>query len=248
MAGAAAIAAVMTTKPAAASASFAAPQQLFVQALSGVLSVLQKAFLPHLAAGIGLFMMTAYVTYAFMLEPAHLPAALKWLLACLFFGIYGAVAFVYSLGTASVFALRAACVGWETFLDDVLGLVKEKVASKIDNMNEGLAKDQAKVVVAGSVGEVFSLFGQYDRKSSFRWLTAVLLGVMTFAMRSVLVAKIVKISGTTVNLSKLFAGRATLVGAIFLNLRLFSTLLLWVLYAAGIFAVLLNFCFVFWFK
>ena len=105
--------------------------------------------------------------------------------------------------------------------------------------------------LAGLVGCGLGAFWKGLEKTSaqaFVFGAAVLLGVMTFAMRSVLVAKIVKISGTTVNLSKLFAGRATLVGAIFLNLRLFSTLLLWVLYAAGIFAVLLNFCFVFWFK
>ena len=49
------------------------PQNLFLLALGELLVVLRKAFLPHLAAGLGLFLMTAYVTYAFLLQPAHLP-------------------------------------------------------------------------------------------------------------------------------------------------------------------------------
>ncbi len=223
-------------------------QTLFFQSLGGLLAVLQKALLPHLAAGIGLFLMTSYVTYAVLLAPAHLPKGLEWTITCFVLCIYGILAFFYSLLTACVFALRAACVTWDEFIDNMLGMVKEKVASKINNMNDGLAKDQAKVVVAGSITEVAGLFRGYERKSWLRWLTAVLLGLLTFAMRSVLIARIVKISGTTVNLGKIFAGRATLVGAVFLNLRLFATLVLWLLYAAGVFAVLMNFLFVFWLK
>lgn len=238
----------MTTKPSVSSIPPGEPQNLFLQALRGLLSVLQKVFLPHLVAGMGLFMMAAYVTYALLLEPARLPAPVEFAAACVFFGLYGLAAFVYSVLAACAFALRAACASWEDFIDDTLGLVKEKVASKIDNMNEGLAKEQAKVVVAGSVSEVFGLFGKYERKSFLCWLSAILLGVVTFAMRSVLVARIVKISGTTVNLGKLFAGRATLAGAVFLNLRLFSTFLLGLFYSLGLLALALNFLFVFWMK
>ena len=243
------VAVMRTDSPAVSVVSSTAPaQDLFRQSLGGLLHALQKAFLPHLAAGIGLFMMTAYVTYAFGFAPAHLPKALEWGIAVVFLGMYGVFAFSYSLLTACVFALRAACLSWDAFIDGMLGLVKEKVAAKIDNMGDGLAKEQAKVVVAGSVSEVAGLFSKYEGKTWLHWLAAVLLGVLTFAMRSVLVARIVKISGATVNLGKLFAGRATLVGAIFLNLRLFATLLLWLLYALGIFIVLMNFLFVFWIK
>ena len=226
----------------------ATPTALFMQALAGLLAVLQKAFLPHLAAGIGLFLMTAYVTYIFLLKPLQWPPVLEAVLVACCFTLYALFAFSYSLVTACVFALRAVCTTWDEFIDDWLGLVKQKVASKIENMHEGIAKEQAKVVVAGSVQEVAGLFRQYNYTSWLRWLAAVLLGVLTFALRSVLLAKIVQISGKTVQLGKLFAGRATLVGAVFLNLRLFSTVLLWLLYAGGVFIVLMNFLFVFWLK
>ena len=224
------------------------PQNLFLLALGELLVVLRKAFLPHLAAGLGLFLMTAYVTYAFLLQPAHLPAGVAAVVAGMFFALYGALAFAYALAAACVFAIRAACITWESFIEDVLELVKAKVATKIDNMNEGLAKDQAKVVVAGSVEEVLNVFGRYNPKSFIRGISALLLGALTLALRSVLIARIVKAAGTTANLSKLFAGRATLVGAVFLNLRFFSTLLLSLLYAAGAGVVVLNFFFVFWLK
>lgn len=246
MAVAAGIAAAMTTN--SHPQVPASPQNLFLLALGELAVVLRKSLLPHLAAGLGLFLMTAYVTYAFLLQPLHLPRAMTAALAGGIFLLYGLLSFAYSAGAACVFAIRAACITWESFIDDVLGLVKEKVASKIDNMNEGLAKDQAKAVVAGSVREVVVLFKRKDRKSLVRWLSALLLGVLAFALRSVLVARIIQAAGTTVQLSKLFAGRATLVGAVFLNLRFFSTVLLSLVYAAGAGVVLFNFLFVFWIK
>ena len=234
-----------TDSPAAVSSG---PQNLFLLALGELLVVLRKSLLPHFAAGLGLFLMTAYVTYAFGLKPLGLPAGVTSVLAGIFCVLYGVLAFAYAGAAACVFAVRAACITWESFIDKVVGLVKNKVAVKIDNMNEGLAKDQAKVVVSGSVREVLGAFGRYDRKSFLRWISALLLGALTLALRSVLLARIVKAAGTTVNLGKVFAGRATLVGAVFLNLHFFATLLLGLLYAAGAGVVLLNFLFVFWVK
>lgn len=224
------------------------PKTLFVQALGGLVAGLRQAFLPHLAAGAGLVLMTAFVSYVFILAPAHLPEPLEWTVGVLLLAVYGLAGFGYALLTACVFGLRAACASWDAFIEDMLDLVKEKAASKIENMQEGLAKDQAKVLVAGSVREVAGLLGSYEYKSWLRWLAAALLGVLTFAMRSVLWARIVQLSGTTVQLGKLFAGRATLAGAVFLNLRLFSAVFLWLLYALGILVVLLNFLVMFWFK
>lgn len=225
-----------------------AGQNLFLQALGGLLTVLQKVFLPHLAAGMGLFIMTAYVTYSFLIQPLHLPKTMEWGMVFLVLGVYALFFFLYSFVTANIFALRSACAVWDNFIDDMLELIKERVTSKIANMSEGIAKEQAKVVVAGSISEVAGIFSNYERKSWLRWISAVLLGIVTFAMRSVLLARIIKISGKTVQLGKIFAGRAALVGAVFLNLRLFSTLLLWFLYAAGVLMVLINFLFVFWLK
>ncbi len=221
---------------------------LFAQALQGLADILRKVFLPHLAAGLGLFIISVYSVYSFVLAPAHLPAPVAFIFVGALFLGYGLFAFAYAFITACAFALRIACATWEEFIDNTLDQVKQAAANKIDDMNEGLAKDQAKVIVAGSVREVFGEFNQ-GRKTSFgRALTRLLLGVTSLAMRSVLLARVVKISGQTVQLGKLFAGRATLVGAIFLNLRLFSTLLLVLLYVLGSAALTLNFLLVFWLK
>lgn len=221
---------------------------LFAQALQGLADILRKVFLPHLAAGLGLFIISVYSVYSFVLAPAQLPAPVEFILVATLFLGYGLIAFAYAFITACAFALRIACATWEEFIDNTLDQVKQAAANKIDDMNEGLAKDQAKVIVAGSVREVFGEFNQ-GRKTSFgRALTRLLLGVTSLAMRSVLLARVVKISGQTVQLGKLFAGRATLVGAIFLNLRLFSTLLLVLLYVLGAVTLTLNFLLVFWLK
>ncbi len=228
----------------------AAPQQnsLFAQGLYGFASVLQKVFLPHLLAGMGLFLLTAYISYQLLIKPLHLPGPLEFITAGVLFTGYSMAAFAYSMLAAGTFAVRSACAAWEDFIDNTLDLIKENIASRLEDMNVGLAKDQAKALVSGSVKDVFKQMVRADRTAFPRWLATAVLGIVTIALRSVLIAKIVKISGTTVKLGKLFAGKATLVGAVFLNLRLFSTLLLIVIYAAGAAGLMINFLFVFWMK
>ena len=149
----------------------------------------------------------------------------------MFLVICAAATFGYMLLAAGVYALRLACITWDNFIDDVLDQVQEKMISRLDTFNDSLAKDQAKVLVRGSVQEVY----ENTRRSATlpRWLITATLGVLMLAVRAVLTARILKFAGTTIKVSKIFAGKATLVGAIFLNLRLFATLLLAVVYIAG---------------
>ena len=221
---------------------------VLVQGMKNIFLVLQKVFLPHLAAGMGAFLIFSYATYALLLEPARLPSTFHLILTLLFFGLYGFAAFVYSFFAASVFALRTACVTLEDFIDDMLAQVKEHIASRLEDMNEGLAKDQAKVLVSGSVRDVFQTIRKQELKKFPRLLAALFLGAITLAMRSVLIARIAKISSTTVQLSKVFAGRATIIGAIFLNLRLFSSLLLLLVYGVGGTVLVFNCLLVWWLK
>lgn len=221
---------------------------LFVQGMRGFAEVLRNVFLPHLLAGIGLFLLAAYVSYQVCVVPLRLPDLFENAVAVVLFGVYGVTAFLYSFVAAAAFAVRSACAAWEDFIDGAIDLVKENIASRVENMNEGLAKNQAKVLVSGSVRDVFASAGKRELRSFPRWLAASFLGVVTLALRSVLIARIVKVSGTTVKLGKVFAGKATIAGAVFLNLRLFSTLLLTLVYAAGAFLLAVNFLFVFWVK
>lgn len=228
--------------------STSAQNSLLTQGILGFAAVLQKVFLPHLIAGMGLFLLAAYTSYLLLLKPLHLPSPLDVALAGTIFSVYSLAAFAYSMLAACAFAVRSACIAWEDFIDSTLDLIKENLAIRIEDMNEGLAKKQAKILVSGSVRDVFSQLRKQESKRFPRWMAATFLGVVTLALRSVLIAKIVKFSGTTVKLGKLFAGKASLAGAVFLNLRLFSTLLLIVIYTVGIVGLLLNFTFVFWLK
>lgn len=246
--GAAVIAAAMKNKPSVPLSSADKQPGLLAQGMRGFAAVLRKVFLPHLLAGMGLFLSAAYVSYQFCVAPLRLPGLMELAAAGVLFGVYGITAFLYSLLAACAFSVRSACVAWEEFIDKTVDQVKENIALRIENMNEGLAKDQAKVLVSGSVREVMRSSGKRELKGFPHWLAAVFLGVVTLALRSVLIARIVKISGTTVKLGKLFAGKAAIAGAVFLNLRLFSTLFLMLIYAFGIFILAVNFLFVFWIK
>ena len=210
-----------------------------MRCLGVFVSFLQKAVLPHLAAGFGLFAVLSYATYLHFLAPLHLPGLLLGPAVCLLCGFYGFISFCYALLTAVLFSLRLACVAFDEFIGQTLDKIKEKMISRLDGVQDGLAKDQAKLLVRGSVREV--LRGEYRASMPLpKWIVAVFLGVLALALRSVLVARIVKASGTTIKLSKIFAGKATLVGAVFLNLRFFSTLLLGVAYLAGGIVLLRN--------
>ena len=149
--------------------------------------------------------------------------------------------------TSCVLALRLACVEWNDLIEDILGLVQNRAASQLTDMNMGLSKPQATYVVRGSVRDVFAV-AKEQQNGTWRWLAVLCLGMLGTVMRVVLSAKILKWSGRTVKLSKLFAGRATLVGAVFLNLHLLATLLLCLCYAFAGAVVLVNIYFVFLLK
>lgn len=232
--GVAGIVHAMTNKP-----SFSAP-------LVSLVGELRRVFVPHLLCGMGIFLLAAYTNYIVLLKPISLPGWLHTWIAWLFFALYGGVALGYALFAACVYALYQASRAWEAFLDSLVERVKMHLTAKLDNWQDGIAKDQAKVLVRGSVREVVSGDGWKELAGFPRWLTRVFLGALTLAVRSVLVARVVKMSGQTVKLSKVFAGQASLTGAVFLNLRLFTGLLVVFVYAVGAFVLACNLLFVFW--
>ena len=211
-----------------------APQpqlQLLAKAsLAGLAWELRRWFLPHLLGGIGLFLLLSYVTANTLFS--SWPVGLKWLGVCTLLVLYGVGAFGYSLFTACVFSVRAACVHWNDFIDGVLELIQIQTAGHVANMNVRLSKAEARQVVRGSVREVFTSLRQKE-KSLPQFFLWVGLGVLVLAIRAVLAAKISKWATRTVQLSKVFAGRATLVGAVFLNLHFFATVLLGACYVVG---------------
>ncbi len=217
-------------------------QLLAKASLAGLAWELKRWFLPHLVGGIGLFLLLSYVTSVTLF--ASWPWGLKWLGVVVLLVLYGGSAFCFSLFTACVFAVRAACVHWNDFIDGVLALVQTQAAGHVAGMNVGLSKTEARSVVRGSVREVFSSLRQKEVAFPrlFLWVG---LGTLALAVRAVLTAKISKWATRTVQLSKLFAGRATLVGAVFLNLHFFATVLLGMCYALGAAVAVVNIYFVF---
>lgn len=225
----------MKTKPVLDLEQAAKPSAavLYQLGITGIAHVLQNALLPHLVAGLGILLISVYVEYTVWIAPHHFSANLSAILVIVLLGIYGIVAFGYSLLAAATFALYEACAAWEDFIDYLFDLVQERALARLENVDESLAKDQAKVLIRGSIREVVQNVRKQPGSAWPRWLAALGLGGVVLAMRSVLIARIVKWSGTTIKLSKLFAGKATLVGAIFLNLRLFALMLLGLVYGLG---------------
>ena len=231
-----------TTDSVPLSAAPVPPLQLLLKtSLAQLAWELKRWFLPHLG-GIGLFLLVAYATAGAFFS--SWPTGLKWLGSFVLLALYGGIAFVYSLMTACVFAVRAACVHWNDFIDGVLDIIQTQTAHRVADMNVGLSKPQARSVVRGSVREVFSSLRRQNTALPrlFLWVG---LGAIALAVRAVLSAKISKWATRTVQLSKVFAGRATLVGAVFLNLHFFATVLLVICYALGAAVAAVNLYIVF---
>lgn len=212
----------------------------FLLLLGGLLKVLREIFLPHLLASMGLFTLAGYAVYKAWLGPLGLPAPFSWLLAALVVGAYGGAALLYAVAASLVFSIRAAAGNVEDFLYEVFASLKEQVRARINNMEEGLAKRQAKVILDNSVREVFAPLRSFRLGSAPGAVAGVFLSLLTFVTRSVFLARLARLSGATVNFSAVFASRATLVGALFLNLRWLASAALWLLYALGALALAVN--------
>ena len=130
--------------------------------------------------------------------------------------------------------MRGASERVEDLLYGLFGAVKERIAAKIDSMDEGLAKDQAKLLLTTNLTEVIAELKKSNLRSVAAMAANVFLGLVSFAAKSVLIKRVMDVSGTTVSMGSVFASRVTLVGAIFLNMSLICTVLLWFLYFVGV--------------
>ena len=202
----------------------------FILVLGGLLVVLKRAVLPHFLLATGLLLVTGYAVYDHV---SAWPAPLNWLILFLT-GILGCfLAMGYAFTGAFLYALKQAATYAEDFFYELFEALKDKIRAQIDTLEEGVAKQQAKVILDNSVREVFAPLKQLRVGSVPGALLAVLVGILTFVSRSVFIARVARTAGTTVKFSRIFASRATLIGALFLNMRWLSALLLWLLYAIG---------------
>ena len=209
----------MTTNPSA-----------FTQGILYAVQIFRRVFLPHVVAGLGLFLLCGLTLYFSWLS--SFSSTVKTVLSLLVLVTVGGFCFGYALLASFIYAIHLACGAWEDFIDDIIDKVQANLLTHVENLQDGIAKDQAKVLVRGSVREVF----QSARRTPTalpRWFMVLCLGVLMLIVRAVLTARIIKLAGATVKVSKIFAGKASIVGAVFLNLRLFTTLLLWVIYGVG---------------
>lgn len=215
-------------------------QNLLLQILKGFFYIFQTVILPHLLLAFILLLLTGYTTYRFVFHLTFLPNGFLIFLFIVLLLLYAFLAFGYLFLTTGICALRRACVSWEEFIESLFERIQENALGQLNRLQDSMPKEQAKVLVTGSIRHVVGGLKPQSLPALSRWLAAFTLGCLTLALRGVMIAKIIKFSGKTIQIGKLFAGRATLAGAVFLNLRFFSTLLLGILYLIGLIVFVLN--------
>ena len=212
----------------------------FIFILGGLLTLLKRGVLPHLLLSIGLWLLTVFAVYRIYPFEQSISAVLFWIWFIVLVILGSSLALVYALLTSIFWALKHAAAYAEDFFYELFETLKNKIRSQINSMEEGIAKQQAKVMLDNSVREILSPLKKLRIGSVPAILGAVLLAVLTFISRSVFLARLARISGATVNFSTIFASRATLVGALFLNMRWLATLILWLLYGVGLLVLILD--------
>ncbi len=210
----------------------------FLLVLGGMVTALRTIFLPYLSVSLCLLIVAVFAVYHQFI--GFLPGPVSWLLLLLVLGIYGTLAFGYAVLLSLVFGVKTAAGHVEDFLYELFASLKEQVRSKIDNMDEGLPKQQAKVILENSVTEVLTPLKNFRLQSAPKVAALVLVSTLTFITRSVFLARLARMTTSTVQFSTVFASRATLVGALFLNLRWLAVVVLWLLYGVGILTLILN--------
>lgn len=210
----------------------------FLLLLGGMLTALRTIFLPYLSVSVCLLVVAVFALHQQFI--GFLPAPISWVILLLVLLVYGALAFAYAVGLSLVFGVKSVATHVEDFLYDLFACVKERVRTQIDDMQEGLPKQQAKVILENSVKEVFTPLKNFRLHSAPKAAVWVLVSALTLVTRSVFLARLARISTSTVQFSAVFASRATLVGALFLNLRWLAVLVLWLLYALGLAVLIFN--------
>lgn len=209
-------------------------QAAFSLAFGGLLVVFRRVLLPHILLAAVLLIGAVYAFYTLHLPfVPYFPPLLNKLMwggvLCLTVLLAGA----YAALASTLYALYCACVYAEEFFYALFQALKDNLHAKINNLDEGVAKQQARVLLDNSMKEVLEPLHQMRFHSFSATLGHLLLGVLTLVSRSVFLARLAHLTGTTVHFSALFASRATLVGALFLNMRWLTLLGLAGCYALG---------------
>lgn len=240
-----AAAAIVIMKTEVFSAAAEQTRAVLQKALQALLQGMVKVFLPHLLLGLAIGTMAgaaAFYSASTLLEPYP---ALKLGWGMILFIFCGGAAVLYGLATAGLFALRLVGGQVEDFIYAFFTAVKEKALLRVDNMEESLAKERVKQILAGSINEASSVLKNYRFQTVASVLATVVERGVIWMTKSVLFSRVVKLPGKAVSLSAVFSGRATLVGAILLNFQLLSGIVLWGLYLAGAGFFLFNMLVVF---
>ena len=212
----------------------------FVLSLGGLLTGLRRILVPYLLLSLGIFVLAVYALYKMLMLPVPVFGIFSTVLFVVFVVLYGLSALLYAGVLSVVSALRLAASYTEDFFYELLETLKAHLRERVDRWDEGIGKQQAKILLNNSVREVLSPLKQLRFRSVPTVLIVVLISVITFVSRSVFLGRLGRLTGATISWSALFASRATLVGALFLNMRWLATGVLWGLYGLGVGVILFN--------
>ncbi|WP_424244076.1 hypothetical protein Dip510_001266 [Elusimicrobium posterum] len=205
---------------------------------------LATVILPYIIGSMAVFLGGLYALYTYGIAPAVEYGWLRILIIILLVIIYGAFSFFYGVVMAGLSTLKSIGTMFEDFLNEFVAKVKASFEKKVNNMQDGIPKTQAKILLNRSFKEVVQTYKDNKASSSFKAITVFILSFVVFVTGKMLIGRFKETSGLEIGPGLIFAGGATLVGAVFFNLNLFATFLLAMGYCFGLAVVVLPVVFV----
>ncbi|ACC98093.1 hypothetical protein Emin_0538 [Elusimicrobium minutum Pei191] len=205
-------------------------------------SHLASVILPYTIGAAGIFFITFYIVS----NSGGVNAIPHFFIFAFLFLFFGPFLFIYSLLIAGVHTLKTLAGVIEDFVNEFADEVKSSAEKRVNSMEEGLPKTQAKIILNASIKEVSAAYKE-NRKSSLAKAFAVfILSFVVYAARIVLFGKVKNASGVEISLSTVFGGKAALAGVIFFNLKLIMTILLTLGYILGLILLAAQIAFMVW--
>lgn len=191
-------------------------KSLLITAAGAFFKHLAVVVLPYILGSVAIALVWAY--FAFSLNT--LSGAQAVVVYSAVFLVCGAFAFVYGTGMAVISTLKSIVIYIEDFASEMFDKVRARMESKVASMDEGIAKQQAELLLKSSIKEVAAVYKQYAPKGALRAGLILILSIVTWLVSKILLGRVKEATGMDITVGILFANKVLIISAIFFNMRL----------------------------
>ncbi len=193
--------------------------------------------IPWIFLSVGVLLTGSYIIFKEFFIGMAYPWWYLVLMGILFFGVYGALGFVYGLCMALLHTLLAVSSSVGDIIKKTVLRVKNSIESRVDRFTDNLEKENLLQTVKKTFDDISQNIRRYAAKTAVGLIVIAFLGGIIFLIKNIMVKSFKKVQ----NKAEFFATmsiRFSLLVAVILNLKFFTKIALVLGYLVGILLVL----------